>query len=62
MVVSQDEGVACLSGGLAAAVASAAGPGEDGDRVLFSSVSTVAGGEGCEPPGAGEGARPDTRP
>ena len=33
-----------------------------GDQVLFSSVSTVAGGEGCEAPGAGEGVRPDTRP
>ena len=62
LVVSHDDGAARVSGGLAATAASAAGPGEDGDRVLFSSVSTVDGGEGCEAPGAGEGVRPDARP
>ena len=62
LVVPHDDGAACVAKGLAATAASAAGPGEDGDQVLFSSVSTVAGGEGCEAPGAGEGVRPDTRP
>jgi hypothetical protein len=62
LVVSHDDGAARVSGGLAATAASAAGAGEDGDRVLFSSVSTVDGGEGCEAPGAGEGVRPDARP
>lgn len=62
MVVPHDDGAACVAGGLAATAASAAGLGEDGDQVLFSSVSTVAGGDGCEAPGAREGVRPDTRP
>ena len=62
LVVPHDDGAACVAKGLAATAASAAGPGEDGDQVLFSSASTVAGGEGCEAPGAGEGVRPDTRP
>ena len=62
MVVPHDDGAACVAKGLAATAASAAGPGEDGDQVLFSSASTVAGGEGCEAPGAGEGVRPDARP
>ena len=60
-VVPEVDGAPLVTGGAATTATSSSGPGEGGGEVFLSSVSTVAGCEGCEPSGGAEGERRDTR-